>query len=341
MKATPGSADPFMADDYYNVLGVARGASEEEIRKAYRELARKYHPDRNPDDPAAKKKFQEVQRAFEVLNDAKKREQFDRFGADFDAAGGGFPGGQGYPGGRGFPGGRRGPGGPGGPGGDVEFDLNDLFGGGGPGAGGFADLFKQFGNGGGRGRRGATQQPVRGADIEHEITIPFATAVTGGEAAIGLSRSGGKQETLTVKIPAGVEEGRKIRLRGQGNPSPAGAEAGDLLLTVHVAAHPVFRRTGRRLDVTAPITLAEAAEGGKIDLPTPKGTITLTIPPGCSSGKRLRVKGHGVDPYGDHPGDLYAELQIVLPADLTEADRQSLSDISGRYEQSPRRDLRW
>ena len=338
MHATRDSRKPSMADDYYKVLGLSRGASEEEIRKAYRDLARKHHPDRNPDDPAAKQKFQEVQRAFEVLNDPKKRESYDRFGADFEAGSGPFRGG-GYPGGQGFPGGGAGfPGG----GQNVEFDLNDLFGGGAAG-GGFADLFKQFGGGaaGARTRRGAARQPAKGDDIEHEITVPFATAVTGGEAAITVARGTGKNETLTVKIPAGIDDGKKIRLRGQGNPDPNGGPAGDILLSIHVATHPVFRRRGRRLDVTVPLTLAEAAEGAKIDLPTPKGTITLTIPPGTSSGKRLRVKGHGVDPRGENPGDLYAEVQIVLPEGLTEKDRASLARVSGGYTQAPRRELRW
>lgn len=327
-----------MADDYYNVLGVDRGASEDEIRKAYRELARKHHPDVNPDNPAAKEKFQAVQQAFEVLNDSKKRKQYDQFGPGFESMGGGGAGGPwggGRPGG-GFPGAGRG-------GGAADFDLNDLFGGGaGPGAagGGFADLFKQFGGGAG-GPRGRAAPPAKGADIEHEITIPFNIAVLGGEAAIGIARADGKQETITAKVPAGVDDGRKIRLRGQGNPSPTGGADGDLLLTIRVAPHPVFRRSGKRLEVTAPITLAEAAQGAKIDLPTPKGTITLTVPPGTSSGKRLRVKGHGVDPNGESPGDLYAELQIELPAEMSEEDRATLAEVSSRYRQTPRDDLQW
>lgn len=320
-----------MAEDYYSVLGVSRDASADDIRKAYRTLARKHHPDVNPDNPASKEKFQQVQRAFEVLNDAKKREQYDRFGPAFEsvgAAGDAWGGGarRGPRGGfGGFPGGQ----------GDVEFDLGDLFGG--KGGGGFADLFKQYGEGGGH----AAPTPKRGADIEHEITIPFGTAVLGGQTTIAVSRSGGKQETLTVKIPAGVDDGRRIRLRGQGNPAPRGGGAGDLLLTVRVAAHPSYRRSGRRLEVVVPITLAEAARGAKIDLPTPKGTIALTIPPATSSGKRLRVKGHGVDPYGDDPGDLYAEVQIVLPAEIAAADRDALAEVSDSYSQTPRKELRW
>lgn len=330
-----------MPKDHYDVLGVSRGASADEIRKAYRELARKHHPDLNPDNADAKQKFQEVQQAFEVLNDPKKREQYDRFGHAFESMGGGPGGGGGYGGGSPFGGGGN-PFGGGAGGQQFEFDLNDLFGGPGKGAaagGGFADLFKQFG-GGPRGRSAPGSAPAKGADIEHRITVPFATAMLGGEAALSLTRSGGKTENISVKIPAGVEDGKKIRLRGQGDPSPAGGPNGDILLTINVAPHPCYKRTGKRLDVVAPITLSEAIGGAKIDVPTPKGTITLSVPPGSSSGKKLRVRGHGVQS-GDPPGDLFVELQIVAPDSLSEQDAKTIRDVLSRYPQSPRETLRW
>jgi DnaJ-class molecular chaperone len=317
-----------MAIDYYATLGVPRSASQEEIQKAYRKMARKYHPDMNPDDATAKKKFQEVQAAYEVLSDEEKRKRYDQFGADFESVGaGGAPRGWRYTtttGPQTFP-----------------FDLDEMFGGEQPdvsGGGGFADIFKQFSRGRG-GRREA--RPARGADLKHELTVPFATAVLGGEAALTIRRGSGDVETLRVKIPAGIDDGKRIRLRGQGEPGIGEAPAGDILLTIHVSPHPHFRRTGNRLDVRVPVTLAEAALGAKIDVPTPQGTISLTVPPNTSSGKRLRIKGHGVRAANQPPGDLFAEIQIVLPENLTDAERQQLADISKRYPQSPRAELRW
>ncbi len=319
-----------MANDYYETLGIARGASADDIRKAYRQLARKYHPDLNPDDPKAKEKFQQVQTAFDVLNDPKKREMYDRYGSAFEHTGGGAGGG----GPRAWPGGgATGAGGQG-----FEVNLEDLFGG--EGGGGFADLFKHFGGRGrGTGRRPAA--PARGADLEHELTVPFASAVVGGEAQIAVRRSEGAVETIRVKIPAGIEDGKKIRLRGQGEAGPQGGPAGDIIIKVHVAPHPHFRRTGKRLDVTAPITLAEALRGAKIDLPTPHGTITLTVPPGSSSGRKLRVKGQGVKAGDGPPGDLFAELQIVLPPGMSNDDRDQLAAIAAKYPDNPRADLSW
>lgn len=328
-----------MAEDYYKTLGVSRTASDSEIQMAYRDLARKYHPDKNPDDATAKKRFQEVQTAFETLKDDKKREMYDRYGSAYEQMGGG-PGG----GGQGYGGGPFGGGGnPFGGNGGANVNFEDLFGGGaGAGAGGgFADLFKQFG-GGARGRAGRQQRTnVRGADIEHELTIPFATAVTGGEAQISVRRADGKSETLQVKIPAGIDHGKKIRLRGQGDPGSAGGTAGDILIKVNVAPHPVFRRSGKRLDIRVPITLAEALSGAKIDVPTPHGTITLTVPPGSSSGQKLRAKGQGVKPASGDSGDLFAELQVVIPKELSDKDRTTLAEVLEKYEASPRADLKW
>ena len=315
-----------MAEDYYATLGVARGASAEEIKKAYRKLARENHPDLHPDDPKAKAKFQQVQNAFDVLNDPKKREMFDRYGSAYESMGGGGPQGP-HP----WPG-------AGGRGGEAhEVNLEDLFGGGG---GGFADLFKQFGN---RGARGGNRRPMpaEGADLEHDLSIPFASAILGGEAQIAVQRGDGRTETIRVKIPAGIEDGKKIRLRGQGEPGANGGPAGDILIRVAIAPHPYFRRFGKRLEVSVPITLAEAIAGGKIDVPTPHGTITLTVPPGSSSGRRLRVKGQGVKAGSGEPGDLFAELEIVMPKDLSDDDRQQLAEIAQRYDENPRTELRW
>lgn len=320
-----------MATDPYQTLGVDKSASQDEISKAYRKLARQYHPDMNPDDETAKKKFQEVQLAFDVLGDEKKRKMYDRYGAGFESMGGGGPRPGGWPGG-----------GAGGP--NVEFDINDLFGGGGgPGAagGGFADLFKHFSAGGGSPGGRARSQPQPGSDLEYELTVPFATAVKGGEASISLRRGSGKNETISVKIPAGIDDGQKIRLRGQGEESPNGGPAGDILVKVRTAPHPYFTRSGKRLDVTVPVTLAEALEGAKIETPTPHGTITLTIPPGTSSGKRLRVRGQGVKPAKGDAGDLYAEIKIVLPQGLSEEQTKQLADLARTDGTNPREELRW
>jgi DnaJ-class molecular chaperone len=317
-----------MATDYYATLGVPRDASQDDIQKAYRKLARKYHPDMNPDDATAKKKFQEVQSAFEVLSDPDKRKRFDQFGSDFERVGaGGGPGQWRYTTSTGPQ--------------TYPFDINDLFGGGGPdieGGGNFSDLFRQFNRARG-GRRAA--RAARGADLRHEMTIPFATAIQGGQAALMVQRHDGNVEEIKVKIPAGIEDGKKIRLRGQGEPGEGGAPAGDILLTIHVSPHPHFRRTGNRLEVRVPITLAEAALGGKIDVPTPWGTITLTVPPDTSSGKRLRIKGHGVRPANAPHGDLFAEIEVQLPDNMTEDERKQLAEIAARHPQQPRAELRW
>ncbi len=316
-----------MADDYYATLDVGRNASTEEIQQAYRKLARKYHPDLNPEDAGAKKKFHEVQAAFDVLNDEKKRSLYDQYGSDYESVGDGP---QGWPGGGGAE-----PGFGGGQGFDINLeDLLRQSGAGG--GGGFSDLFKQFGS-----RKRQQAKPTRGNHLKYELTVPFTTAISGGESQISIRRVNGNIETLHVKIPTGIEDRKKIRLRGQGEPSPTGGPDGDILITVHVAPHPFFRRTGKRLDVRVPVTLFEALHGVKIDVPTPQGTITLSVPPGTSSGRKLRVKGHGVASKQGTPGDLFAEIQIMLPNSLDDDDLKQLETIADKYANDPRADLRW
>ncbi len=316
-----------MEEDFYKILGVSRNASAKEIQKAYRDLARKYHPDMNPDDKSAKEKFQRVQRAFDVLNNAEKRELYDRYGSSFESMGGGGPGGF-----HGF----------GGPGGFQEVDFSQLFGqrGGDPSGafGGFEDILRQF-SGGQAGPR--KRRARRGRDLQHQLTVPFHTAVMGGEARLNVNRRGGKTETIAVKIPAGIEDGRKIRIRGQGEPGQTGGDAGDILITVSVAPHPHFRRRGLNLEVTLPVTLAEAALGATVDVPTPQGTIALKIPAGTSGGKRFRIKSHGVKNAAGEQGDLFAEIRIVLPPTMDDESKRLIDKFQQRNPLNPRTDLSW
>jgi DnaJ-class molecular chaperone len=285
-----------MADsDYYQTLGVSRDASPEDVRRAYKKLARQYHPDANPDDPSAAEKFKEVQEAYSVLNDPEKRTQYDRFGKNFRGAAGQGP--FQYPWGSGGSG--AGP-----------IDLGDLFGSGG------IDLGDLLG-GGRRGRRGPVQQA--GEDVQLEIDIPFQIAAEGGNHSLTLNR-GGKTERINVKIPPGVHTGSVIRLAGQGNPGVGGGPAGDLKLTIHVAPHPWFRRDGADLHVDVPVTPTEAALGAKVEVPTlTEGRLKLTVPAGTSSGTKLRLRGKGVvDPKTKKKGNLYAIIKIVVPDSLSD-----------------------
>ena len=332
-----------MAEDHYQTLGVPKSASAEDIRKAYRELARKYHPDLHPDDDAAKEKFKKVQTAFDVLNDPSKREMYDRYGSSFEGVGAGGPGG-GWAGGGG---GGRGPfPGAGGFPGGGEIDLESLFGG----AGGFADMFRGAGGGAGagsgaggragRGRKRATQVP--GEDLTARIEVPFTLAIEGGKTDVRIDR-GGKSETISVTIPQGLPDGARMRLRGQGLPGSGGGPAGDLLLEVGVESHAVFRRDGDTLELTLPVSLAEAIEGAKVDVPTPWGTISLRIPAGTSGGRKLRAAGMGVRHSNGAKGDLIAEVQIMLPES---ADPESVARLleaakAAAGSATPRAQLRW
>ena len=321
-----------MAQDYYALLEVSKTATQDEIQKAYRKLARKYHPDLNPDDKSAQQKFKDVQHAHDVLSDPEKRKMYDQFGPDFERMGAG-----GYPGG----------GGPGG--GTGGFSFEDIFGGGGGGfqfEGDVGDIFRQFGGGRAQGgRRGQPRGPQKGNDLNANLTVPFSSAILGGEASIAVMRSG-KQESIQVKIPPGIESGKKMRLRGQGEPSPNGGPSGDLIATLTVAAHPFFKRSGKNLELRLPITFSEAALGSTVDIPTPGGTVSLKIPPGSSGGRKLRIKGQGVRDSAS-PGDLYVELQIKLPEalstpeKLSDSTREAIRQVEQLYSENVRDGIIW
>jgi len=309
-----------MSDDFYKTLGVGRTASADEIQKAYRKLARKYHPDVNTGKDA-KAKFQQIQKAYETLSDEPKRKLYDQFGSSYEQiASGRGPTGGGY---EGAPG----------------FDFSQVFGGAG-GAGGspFGEFFQQFAQQQQAGGRRGGRRTARGNDLQHELEIAFHTSVTGGEARLHVRRANGHEETMTVKIPAGIDQGQTIRLRGQGE---EGARPGDLLITIKIAPHPYFRRRGLDLEVSVPVTLAEAALGTKIDVPTSHGVLAIKVPAGTSSGKRLRLKGQGIENKAGERGDLYAEIQIVLPERIDTESAELIRQFDRRHSFNPRADLRW
>ncbi|HET9595744.1 MAG TPA: DnaJ C-terminal domain-containing protein [Anaeromyxobacteraceae bacterium] len=292
--------------DLYDILGVARSASADEVKKAYRRLAKKYHPDVNPGNKASEEKFKEVTAAFDVLGDAKKRALYDEFGADslrsgFDAAKAET-----------YRQWKRGSGGA--PGGGMPFDFGDFreVNVGEAGTFDFGSIFEDlFGMGrGGRARAGRRHDvPSQGAHAEAEIEVDLRDAVAGAERDL---RVGGK--TLRVKIPRGVSDGSTIRLSGQGGPGSHGGGAGDLYLKVKLREHPWVQRDGKDLSVDLPVTVPEAALGAEVTLPTFEGPVRLRIPAGTQSGRRLRLRGKGLpDLRGGERGDLYAVVKIVLP----------------------------
>lgn len=305
-----------MPRDYYEVLGVSREATEDEIKKAYRKLARAYHPDRNPGDKQAETQFKEVQEAYDVLSDKAKRAQYDRFGHAGPQAGSGGPGGFHW-GGSGFPPGS-------GFGGEVDPEqaeeiLSQIFNGMG-GMGGAAEAFGRRTRGGRRGRTPSTPP------VSADVTVPFETAVRGGTVTLQVG-----DRTIDLKVPAGVSDGQTMRLQGQ---APGG---GDLMLKLHVAAHPSYRREGNDLIMPTPLTITEAALGTRIDVPTLTGErLTVKIPPGTSSGARLRLRGQGVK-----GGDLYIEAKIVVPGHLDERSRELLEEFARLNPQEPRSGPPW
>jgi molecular chaperone DnaJ len=373
--------------DYYELLGVSRKASVKDIRTAFRKLARKYHPDLNPGDKAAEEKFKQLQEAYDVLSDSKKRQMYDQYGFYSDNV---PPGGYGA--------------GPEGAGGDVNFDFSGFdFGGGsgaGTGGGSFRDLFSSFFGGRG-GTSGVQEEAESGADLEYRLEIDFWDAVRGavkkiqitrldachtchGTGAVGtpqvcptcngsgtIQQAAGKMrfnvpcnrcggtgklrtpcktcggegrvrhnETIDVRIPAGVANGGRVRVPGKGNAGTMGAPVGDLYLTVEVKPHPFFERRGNDLYTKIPVTVSEATLGAKIEVPTIDGRSLVRIPPGTNSGKTLRLKEKGVpSARNGERGDQYVEIQVVVPPPTDERVRNLMKELETVAPEDPRKDL--
>jgi len=286
--------------DPYEILGVAKGASEADIKKAFRSLAKKHHPDKHAGDATAQKTFQEISAAYDILGDKDKRAQFDAgaIGADgnakgFDPRQGGFR--QGSPFGFGAGGGNQ----------EFHFSFDDAQqGGGSP----FEDIFASMMGGGRAGARGTRAQ--KGEDFTAAVTVSLSEAVAGGTRRIVMQNG----EQIDVKIPVGVKDGQTIRVKGRGGAGRGGAASGDVLLQIAVAAHPFIARDGNDLRMDLPVTLKEAVAGGKVTVPTLSGALALTVPAGSNTGTTLRLKGKGVPAHGkDGAGDLYVRIVIVLP----------------------------
>jgi curved DNA-binding protein len=317
-----------MADrDLYDILGVPRTASQEEIQQAYRKLARRYHPDVNA-DPGAEEQFKDVSEAYDVLSDPQTRRRYDAFGPGFrqvpedvdpdawarsraGAAGAGHRRGSGA-GDGGFGTGGAGAGGFGG-----DINLDDLLGG----------LF------GGRGARG--WGPIPGADQEAELTLTVEEAFQGGRRPITLQ--GDERRVIGVTIPPGVTDGQRIRLAGQGGQGSDGARPGDLYLVVRLAPHPRYRVQGRDLHVELRLAPWEAALGTSAAVDTPGGEAKVTVPAGTSSGRRLRLRGRGLPNPRGQPGDLFAETRIMVPARLSQAERRLFEQLAAESDFDPRR----
>ncbi|OON74910.1 molecular chaperone DnaJ [Streptomyces tsukubensis] len=392
------STKDFIEKDYYKVLGVPKDATEAEIKKAYRKLARENHPDANTGNTKAEERFKEISEANDVLGDAKKRKEYDEARSLF--GNGGFrPGGQ-----------------AGGSGGNFNFDLGDLFGGGAPGGaggaggaggfgGGLGDVFGGLFNRGGGGAQGTRTQPRRGQDIESEVTLSFTEAVDGATVPLRMSsqapckacsgtgdkngtprvcptcvgtgqvsRGGGggfsltdpcvdckgrgliaqdpcevckgsgrakSSRTMQVRIPAGVSDSQRIRLRGKGTPGERGGPAGDLYVVVHVDSHPVFGRKGDNLTVTVPVTFPEAALGGEVKVPTLGGpAVTLKLPAGTPNGRTMRARGKGAVRKDGTRGDLLVTVEVMVPKDLDGQAREALESYrDATAEEDPRAEL--
>jgi molecular chaperone DnaJ len=379
------STRDFVEKDYYKALGVSKDASQADIKKAYRKLARELHPDANPGDSGAEARFKDVSEAYDVLSDESRRKEYDEARTLFGA--GGRTGGLGGFGGFGGNGA--------GQGGGINFDLGDLLG---NARGGVGGLFDSIFSRGGSTARG----PRRGADLTAELSISFEDALRGIEATVRLPQAAacetcigtgaapgtaprtcptcqglgvistsqggfalsepcrdcrgkgqiiddpcpvckgtGRRERLQrIRVPAGVADGQRLRVRGRGGAGERGGPPGDLEVLVHVGSHPVFGREGANLTLTLPVTFPEAALGAEVRIPTPDGTpVTVRIPPGTSSGKRLRVRGRGMPRSGGERGDLLVTVDVTVPNRLDPAARKALEEYAQHAEADPRSHL--
>lgn len=317
--------------DYYDIIGVKKTASDEEIKKAYRNLAKKFHPDKNKGNKDAEAKFKEISEAYSVLGDKEKRAQYDRLGREafsFGGAGGANP----------FAGGAN-------PFAGFDFSQFQRAAGGGggrtrtrrtTGTGGFTDIFSDLFGGGG----GFEAGPERGGDVEAELTIDFRDAVLGTTMEMSISRPGSGTDAVKVKIPEGVADGQRIRLRGKGTPGAQGGPAGDLNILVHVRPHPLYERRGDDIYIDLPITVGEAIRGGEVEVPTIHGPVRARIPASTQGGKTFRISGKGVKKKGGGHGDHYYRVLVVVPASVAPSAMDAVETVEAQYSENPRAGLR-
>jgi curved DNA-binding protein len=344
--------------DYYKVLEVEKKASQDDIKKAYRKLARKFHPDANPNNKAAEEKFKEIGEAYEVLKDPDKRSKYDQLGSNWKAYS--RAGAQGWPGagsaGQSYTYNYSG----------GDFGFGDL-------GSGFSDFFETFfgrggderfstifsssggmGGAGTGGRNTGTQgkqdnkrsfwktsggAAQKGQDYQYNLTITLREAFFGTERAISLQKNG-KVRTVNIKVPKGIKDGGKIRVKGEGGEGSRGGEGGDLYLVVNISQHHLFTRKENDLYCEIPVTLKEALFGAKIDVPTFEGKVNVTLPTNTQNGKTLRLKGKGMPKLkSTETGDLYAKINIVLPSHLTEDQKKHLEEFAKTYNENPRQNI--
>jgi DnaJ-class molecular chaperone len=308
--------------DYYDILGVKKTASADEIKKAYRALAKKFHPDKNKGNKDAENRFKEISEANAVLSDQEKREQYDRLGKEaFRSGGGPNP----------FQGGAN-------PFGAAGFDFSQFTGGGARarggrrpagGAGGFTDIFSDLFGGG-----GFEQGPERGSDLEAELTIDFRDAILGTTMDLTIN-----SKPVKVKIPEGMSDGQRIRLRGKGGPGAGGGPAGDLNVLIHIRPHPLFERRGDDIYIDLPIKVGEAIRGGEVEVPTIHGPVRARIPAGTQGGQTFRIRGKGVKKKGGTHGDHYYRVEITAPKSTAAEVLAAAETIDAAYGEDPRAKL--